>query len=423
MRWFTVSAGTVGALSLLALLLGALGAVDGWIAAASAVMLAMTGLTMAMASALTAHQRELAQVRRAVRRLNRRVEATNAVVAHSTASSETKLAAAASGEDRIRALGAGASFFYKFEEHLRVVERLSDECGVVHPLWDIEDKLKGYCFADRHGIDRPVVYGIYDAVEEVPWQSLPERFVLKPRQGASNRGVLALQRVDDGTYWDVMLGRSWTGTEIEQSLIGMRETGRVSSTVFAEELLRDPHREGHVPMDWKLMCFEGSVGLVLQKDLGGSAIPADWRFKFWDREFSSLGPVKYPDRCDPHLPPPSDGPGLIALAEHAAGLTGLPLVRIDLFECERGIVLGEFSPLPGHDQVFTTAADADLGDVWERAEAAVLAQRIRSGAWDHLRSSDEDVSRLVTRPTTSTGAITSPAEMSAGQSVLPVVAT
>jgi hypothetical protein len=402
-RWFTVSAGALAALSLLALLLGALGAVDGWIAAASAIILAMTGLTTAMAAALTANRRELAQVRRTVRRLNRRVESTHAVVAHSTASSETRLAAAAAGSDRIRALGAGASFFYKFEEHLRIVDRLSDECGVVHPLWDIEDKLKGYCFADRHGIDRPVVYGIYDGIEAVPWQSLPDHFVLKPRHGASNRGVLALQRVDDATYWDVMLKRSWTIAEIVESVAGMRETGRVSSTVFAEELLRDPHRDGHMPMDWKLMCFEGSVGLVLQKDLRDSAIPADWRFKFWDREFTSLGPIKYPDRHDPHLSPPADPKGLVAVAERAAALTGLPLVRIDLFESHRGVVLGEFSPLPGHAQVFTSTADADLGDLWERAEVAALAQQIRAGAWDHLRSSDHEVSQLVARDGASAG--------------------
>ena len=286
----------------------------------------------------------------------------------------------------------------------------------MHPLWDVEDKLKGYCFADRHGIDRPVVYGIFDAVEEVLWERLPERFVLKPRLGASNRGVLALHRVGDGTYWDVLLGRSWTITEIEQSLIGMRETGRASATVFAEELLRDPNRDGHLPMDWKLMCFEGSVGLVLQKDLRGSASPAGWRYKFWNREFSSLGPIKYPDRHDPHLSPPSDGPGLVALAEQAAGLTGLPLVRIDLFECDRGIVLGEFSPLPGHAQVFTSSADADLGDLWERAEVAALAHQVRSGGWDHLRSSDGDIARLVVRAPEDTETTTKGFGTSAGLS-------
>lgn len=386
--WRVVPAGVFALLGVMSLLLGAMGVAEGWAAAMgafAAILLAATSVLMVQLSDM---RREADQTQRTLRRLNRRVVRMQRLLA-SRSDADAPAGSPPSSATELVAVEDRPSFSYQYKEYLRIVEALRDDLGVSHPLWDIEDKLKGYRFADRHGIDRPRVLGVYDDVGSLLWDALPDDFVIKPRRGASNMGVLALTRTGSRTFWDVMRARTWNVVEVDDYLSGLAASRRVSGELLVEELIWAPHGHGMVPRDWKVLCFGGSVQVVIQRDLRQRARSADWRFKYWDRDFAALGPVKDAARFDPDLPPPADPPGLIAFAERAARMTRLPFLRVDVFESSRGLLLGEFTPLPG-GQIYSAAMDVHLGRVWEHVEARRWADDVASGQWDHLRVADDE---------------------------------
>lgn len=280
-------------------------------------------------------------------------------------------------------MGVAPSYRYKLEESKRVRALARQVLGVLDPIHDINDKLTAYEFADRHGIDHPRVYASYPVIDLVEWDELPSEFVLKARLGANNRAVLALVRQDDGTFWDLLRSRSWTRSEIIERQLELDGRGAASMEIFVEELIRKD--DGSVADDWKFYCFDGRVALAMQRDLKGSGDHRDWRFRFWDRDWNDLGPIKFVDRLDPTLPPPRDPEAMLELAERVSRLIGRPFIRIDLFESDRGPLLGEFTPAPGPPEIFSPEADAILGRHWEEAEARLFARQVMRGDWDHLR--------------------------------------
>lgn len=292
-------------------------------------------------------------------------------------------------------LGARPSYRYKLEESKRRRAMARDVLGVRDPLMVINDKLLGYGFADRHGIDRPRLYGVYASIDEVDWDALPDEFVLKSRSGSTNRGVKALQRRSSTEFHDLLRNRTWTVDEILADQARLEEERQASKSMFAEELVRKVGDGGGIADDWKFYCFMGRVGLSMQRDLRGSPNHADWRFAFRDRSWQDLGPVKFADRHGPDLAPPRNPAALLALAERLSRLVGRTFLRVDLFESARGPLLGEFTPAPGPPEVFDPQIDQFLGVLWEQAEAAWFAREVEAGVWDHLRikPSDVDVDR------------------------------
>jgi len=250
---------------------------------------------------------------------------------------------------------------------------------------EINDKFREYEFADRDAIDHPIIYDSYQTIHEVNWEKLPRAFALKSRTGSSNRGVKALSRKAPGIDADPLPDRSWTIPQILEHQAKLEENQQASPAMFSEELVWKIGVDGAIADDWKFYCFYGRVGLAMQRDLKKSGDPSDWKFKFWDRDWSDLGPVKFVDRLDQDLPPPVAPEAMVAMAERLSVLIRRPFVRVDLFESERGPLLGEFTPAPGPPEVFTADVDEMLGRLWEDAEARIFAEEVGSGWWDHLR--------------------------------------
>jgi hypothetical protein len=113
-------------------------------------------------------------------------------------------------------MGERPSYRYKLWESKRRRFDAEDAHGVRDPIWDINDKLRAYYFADRHDVAHPTLFHTYPSIEEVRWDDLPSSFVLKSRHGSSNRGVKALVRVDSEAFRDLLRDRTWTVAEIRE---------------------------------------------------------------------------------------------------------------------------------------------------------------------------------------------------------------
>ena len=283
----------------------------------------------------------------------------------------------------IELIGNVPSYRYKLEELKRRHASMGAAFGLKDPLDSINDKYRAYTFADRYGIDHPKLIGAFGSVDHVEWAELPKRFVLKTRWGSSNHGVKALVREGPATFYDLLRSRTWTVEEIVDHHHRMEAQGTVSKTMFAEELILKPGTN-HIADDWKFYCFDGVVGLCMQRDVRATGDQSQWRFKFWDSDWNDMGPIKFADRLDPDLAPPEDPAALLELAERLSSIIRRPFVRIDLFESERGPVLGEFTPRPGPPEVFVPQVDEMLGRLWEEAEQRLFAREIADGVWNHI---------------------------------------
>jgi hypothetical protein len=238
----------------------------------------------------------------------------------------------------------------------------------------VESKLEAYSFAQSHGIRVPTLHGLWDSPEEIAWNELPDRVVIKSDVGAHSRGVFPLRRAAD--HWTMVTKiDSITPREVVDQLRHYADKGLVGGPYFAEELLH-VDQDDTLPTETRVFAFYGEVGLVnIRKpsDHGNPDGTAVRRF--------------LPDGTDgPRHPSHDDSielPEIIEkLVETAKKLSlSIPMafVRIDMYDIAGEVVLVELTPRPGGTQDLGPATDLRMGELWERAQARVVNDVIDGG--------------------------------------------
>lgn len=270
------------------------------------------------------------------------------------------------------------SFAYKDEEARRV-RRIGHGLGARHPVWSVNDKDDAHAWAQRLGLRVPRLLGEHADVTAVPWASLPDRVVLKPVKGAASRGVLLLQRTGGG-WLDVRAGGRLTTEAVTAQYLEHADAGAVSREVIVEELVEDPQRPGMPPVDWKVHCFFGRVGVVLAKS--SRSVPTGpptvgWRL--FDEHWDDLGQALGGHPVDPGIRPPSRPAELLEVARLVSASVPVPFLRVDLYDGVDGVVFGEITPEPGNRHLFRRDVDRWMGGLWEEAQARLLLRCAAAG--------------------------------------------
>ena len=110
----------------------------------------------------------------------------------------------------------------------------------------------------------------------------------------------------------------------------------VSRRVFAEEYLEDATGELR---DFKFFCFDGKVKylfIATERQSGGEV-----KFNYFDADFNDLGIVQHHPMSDKKIEKPKMFEEMKALAAKLS--TGLPEVRVDLYEVNGRIYFGEYT--------------------------------------------------------------------------------
>ena len=274
--------------------------------------------------------------------------------------------------------GLRPSYMYKLHESKRR-KLLLNTYGHRQRIWSYNDKRAGYEFAESAGVSVPETIIESAEMTDVDWSELPDRFVVKPRNGAANRGVYLLERTSDGGYRDLMRSDTSGSDEIIARYADLVDRGLISANCTVEELLAPrPELRDRIdaPDDFKVYCFYDRAAVIMQRRMHGRPDPKDWKFKFWTRAWDDLGAVKYAERCDPDLERPGGADELVVAAEQIGRKLAVPFARLDLFDTDRGIVFGEVTPHPGPPEVWVPEVDELLGREWENAETRLMAEGI-----------------------------------------------
>lgn len=257
-----------------------------------------------------------------------------------------------------------ASFQRALVDLRRTVVALRDiDPDKLHPLRQLPVKLANYRLAASHGVAVPVVHAVWPSIDAIDVTDLPDEFVLKSDRGAGARGVFPLSRVSETAFNIVNTERVVDQKTVKDEL---RKNTTLSGPFFAEELLKDA-AGGRIPADIKVYAFYGRIGHVHLRSVAEHGNLNRTFSKFVDEIGKDLGDAVATSGLDPTIPLPADLPTVLAVSRHLSRAVGVSFIRVDLYETDRGVVLGELTRAPGGRHEYAEAHDEYLGGLLEEA--------------------------------------------------------
>lgn len=198
--------------------------------------------------------------------------------------------------------------------------------------------------------------GVWDRAEDIDWEALPNRFVIKP---TSDSGSIIICK--DKSKLNIPAAIS------QLSDMGARNYSRlskeypyqnVSHRYIAEEYIED--ESGYELKDYKIFCFNGKAKFLF---VATGRHDNDLRFDFFDIEFNHLPFVNSHENADICPIRPENFEEMIDIAEKLSA--GIPHVRVDLYNVHGKIYFGEwtFFHNSGMYPFFPKEWDYKIGDM------------------------------------------------------------
>lgn len=229
------------------------------------------------------------------------------------------------------------------------------------------DKYEVRKYIEEKGIGEYLIplIGVYDKVEDIDFNVLPQQFVAKTTDGGGGNQVLICkdkEKLSEKDFRERLDG--WMSMPQQKKPSG-REWAYENNfprRIMIEELLGN-ERMKNLP-DYKFFCFNGKVHYVYgicDRKVGVSA-----QFGIYDREFNKLDV----DRCDElhqevALPKPTNYETMVELAERLS--EGFPHVRVDLYNVMGKVYFGEltFYDGSGYMQFSPDSFDFEMGEKFD----------------------------------------------------------
>jgi len=181
--------------------------------------------------------------------------------------------------------------------------------------------------------------GVWNRVEDVDWNALPEKFVLKCNHDSG--GVVVCR---DKSKLDIEKAKAKLSEHLKYDYFwpGRDKTYKhVERKIIAEKFMED--NQSHDLIDYKLMCFNGKVKCTFTCTDRFS--DSGLKVTFYDREWNIMPFCrKYPREKTPMQKPEAYGQ-MVQLAEILS--ENIPFVRVDFYNINGKIYFGELTFYPG----------------------------------------------------------------------------
>lgn len=215
---------------------------------------------------------------------------------------------------------------------------------------------------ERVGSDiLPKIYHCADDPSDIPFDQLPDRFVVKPTHGS---GWVIIVRSREELDKDKIISecRYWLSTNFYE-VCKERIYKDISRRILVEEYIDDGSAIS--PVDYKFHVFHGEVRFVNAIHDRFASCKGYLRDRNWD-------PVGAEFEADAkngvysHEPPPTPPRfrDMVRIAETLG--SGIDFVRVDLYSTEKQIYFGEMTATPGAglDTFNPRSFDLHLGSLW-----------------------------------------------------------
>jgi len=201
------------------------------------------------------------------------------------------------------------------------------------------NKWNSRIFVQRHGIPVPELYWHGRYLNNLPWQNLPDRYVIRPTWGTNRRGVHV---VADGK---TLLGKGPVDSKgIRQALISERGIFNVVPLLLEEAILPQDG-PARLPTEYKCHMFGSKVGAIQIIDRGASG--AEFRTRYYNEQWV---PFKESLMLNCESLPVQEPPAFLGPMLEWATKLGKEIatyMRIDFLGFGKRCVFNEFSSAPG----------------------------------------------------------------------------
>ncbi len=177
--------------------------------------------------------------------------------------------------------------------------------------------------------------GVWNRPEEIDWESLPNKFVLKTTHGGGNTGVVICR---DKTFFDKEKAIERLNKSLKQDIYKtLREWPYkdVPRRIIAEQFIEGENND--LP-DYKFFCFNGEVKALF---IGTERETGNVKFDFFDADFNHLDLVQTHPMSGKQIQKPECFNEMKEVANILS--KDIPHVRIDLYEVNGQIYFGEYT--------------------------------------------------------------------------------
>lgn len=231
-------------------------------------------------------------------------------------------------------------------------------------LGECVDKYKIRNFVSNKGLSEHLVrlLGVYDNAEDINFDKLPNSFVLKSTDGGGGNNVILVHDKYSLDYcslrktlnsWlnikDINAGREWAYTQIEKSQI------------IAEELLINKVNPQAGIEDFKILCFHGEPKyIIIDKDRF-----INHKRNFYDTDWNRVDVTTDHKQFEEEYSKPKNLNQMLKIAKILS--KDFPFVRVDLYNIDEKIYIGEltFYPWSGYVRFSPQDFDKHLGDLFD----------------------------------------------------------
>lgn len=228
-----------------------------------------------------------------------------------------------------------------------------------NPLFTtVEDKYRVRQYVEKKVGDEilPRLYCVTGDPESIPFEKLPEKYVIKPTHMS---GPIIFSDQFDVHERDSIIEEcnSWLSTTYGETKLEYWYEN-IEPQIIVEEQLQA--KNGDVPLDFKFFVFHGQVEYI--------EVHFD-RFIHHKRRIynKNWGPqdVEFQDPLGPEISPPNNLERMIELSESLG--SDFEFIRVDLYEVEGDrVVFGELTVAPGSgaDKFIPQEYDFEFGSLW-----------------------------------------------------------
>lgn len=236
-------------------------------------------------------------------------------------------------------------------------------------LWtQLADKYKVREYVKSCGLDAILIplYGAWERVEDIPFDTLPQQFILKANNGdGKGTNVKTDKAKMKDADWASLRKRlqGWLDAKHIGALSGEPQYRNIKPMILAEELL--PCNEGETSLvDYKLWCFNGepySFLICSERQEDGYHATVDCYDLKWNRHPENMLASSHITIATKAIPRPACLEEMIEAARKLS--KPFPEVRVDLYAVNGKVYFGEmtFTSLGGMMDYYTPKYLVEMG--------------------------------------------------------------
>ena len=199
-------------------------------------------------------------------------------------------------------------------------------------------KVREYVFKKGCGENLVKLYGVWNNANEINWDDLPNKFVIKTNNGcATNLLVYDKDKLD--IIKTTKLLQTWLDTKVSVSTTEFHYQ-KIEPLLIAEELLipcDDDKKISSSLIDYKIWCFNGKADCIL---VCSDRTTEKCDLTLYDCNWNIINKGLKKD-SNIILPKPKNFSKMIEIAEKLS--EGFPQVRVDLYNINGNIYFGEMT--------------------------------------------------------------------------------